>query len=162
MKKKFLEAGKIVNTHGVKGEVKIQPWTTGPDFLCSFEYIYIDHNPVKILNIGLHKGLVIASLENINDFESAIRLKNKIVYIDRNDAVLENDEHFLQDLIDLEAFDYDTGEKLGKIIDIITLPSNNVYVISGTREILVPGVPDFIKEINTEKGLISIRLIEGM
>jgi 16S rRNA processing protein RimM len=86
MKKQFLEAGKIVNTHGVHGQVKIQPWTSRPDFLCTLQYVYLDGKRVKIFASSVHKDFVIASLEGIGDIDDAIPLKNKILYIDRDDA----------------------------------------------------------------------------
>ena len=162
MKKRLLEAGKIVNTHGIRGELRIQPWADSPDFLAGFKCIYIDETPVKILSARVHKGCVIAALEGVYDIESAIRMKNKVVFIDRDDALLEEGRYFVADLVGLRATNHETGENLGNVVDVMTLPSNNVYVIKGEREILVPAVPDFIIETNIEEGYIKVRLIEGM
>jgi len=162
MKKRFLEAGKIVNTHGMRGEVKLQPWADSPEFLTSFERLYIDGAPVKVLSSRVHKGCVIAALEGVYDIEGAIRLKNKTVSIDRDEVHLEEGRFFVADLTGLRAVDAETGEELGTLSDVMSLPSNNVYVIKGAREILVPAVPDFIKETNLEEGYILISLIEGM
>ena len=162
MKKQFLEVGKIVNTHGVHGQVKITPWTSRPDFLCAFEYVYLDGKRVGILSSSVHKDYVIAALEGIASIDDAIPLKNKILYIDRDDAPLQKGEHFIQDLLDLQVFDASSGTKLGVIADVLTLPSSDVYVIRGNREILIPAVPEFIREINVDEGYVTVRLIDGM
>lgn len=162
MTKQFLEAGKIVNTHGIRGEVKIQPWADSPEFLCGFKTLYIDGKPVKVLSAKAHKSNVIAQLEGIDIVDDAIRLKNKTVSINRDDAALEDGAHFITDLIGLAAIDVSTGKELGKITDIIPLTPNNVYVITGTREILVPAVPEFVKSIDIGAGRVMFQLIEGM
>jgi len=158
----FLEAGKIVNTHGIRGEVKLQPWADSPGFLASTERLYIDGAPVKILSARVHKGCVIAALEGVSDIDGAIKLKNKTVYISRDDVKLEEGVFFLADLIGLRAVDAVTGGDLGLVSDILSLPANDVYVITGMREILVPAVPEFVEEIDMAVGQIRFRLIEGM
>ena len=162
MGSRFLEAGKIVNTHGVRGEVKLQPWADSPGFLASFESLYIDGSPVKVLSARVHKGCVIAALEGVSDIDGAIRLKNKTVFIARDDAVLEEGRHFVADLIGLRAVDAETGGELGLISDMLSLPANDVYVIEGAREILVPAVPEFVEEISITGGYVKFRLIDGM
>ena len=162
MNSRFLEVGKIVNTHSVRGELRIQPWADTPDFLAGFECLYIDGTPKKLLSARVHKGCVIAALEGISDIDSAIKLKNKTVFIDRNDVQLEEGQHFVADLVGLNAIDAGTGEKLGTLEDILSRPANSVYVIKGAREILIPAVPEFVEEINLTDGYIKLRLIEGM
>jgi len=162
MKEKLLEAGKIVNTHGIRGELKLQPWADTPDFLASFKRLFIDGAPVEVLSARTHKGCVIAALEGVTDIDTAIRLKNKTVCIARDDVALEEGRHFIVDLIGLRALDAETGEELGIVDEIMPRPANNVYVIKGAREILVPAVPEFVIEINIASGYIKLRLIEGM
>jgi len=162
MKEKLLEAGKIVNTHGIRGELRLQPWADSPDFLAGFERLYIDGAPIKVLSARIHKGCIIAALEGVTDIDSAIRLKNKIVCINRDDSALEEGRHYIADLFGLRALDAETGEELGAVCDVLSLPANNVYVIRGAREILVPAVPDFVTEVNIAAGYIRFRLIDGM
>ena len=162
MGNRYLEAGTIVNTHGIHGEVKIRPCADSPDFLTGFEHLYIDGEPVKVLSARVHKGCVIAALDGVDDVDCAIKMKNKFVFIDRNDVLLEDGRHFVVDLIGLQALDAQTGDVIGTISDVLTLPANNVYVINGDREVLVPAVPDFVDEINIEGGYIKLCLIEGM
>jgi len=162
MRDRFLKAGMIVNTHGVRGEVKILPWTDSAEFLAGFERLYIDGAQFKILSAKVHKGCVIAALDGVSDIDGASEMKNKTVYIDRDDVLLEDGRYFVADLVGLNALDAETGEELGTIADVLSLPSNNVYVIKGAREILVPAVPDFVVEVNIGAGFIKLRLIDGM
>jgi len=159
---RFLEAGVIVNTHGIRGELRIKPWADTPGFLTGFEHLYIDGSPIKVLSAKVHKGCVIAALEGVTNIESAIRLISKTVSIKRDDVQLEEGRYFVADLIGLRAIDADTSEPLGTVTDVLNLPANNVYVISGEREILIPAVPGFVIETNIEEGYIKLRLIDGM
>jgi len=162
MKNEFIETGKIVNTFGIYGDVKIQPWADSPDFLTRFDHFYIDGMPVKVLSSKIHKGCVIATLEGIENIDAAIKLKNKVIKVKKDDVSLDEGHYFIADLIGLHAIDAETGEDIGKIADVLSLPSNNVYVIKGEREILVPAVPEFIIETNLAEGFIKLRLIEGL
>jgi 16S rRNA processing protein RimM len=162
MGNRFLEAGKIVNAHGIHGEVKILPWADSPDFISGVRHFYIDGAPVRVLAARVHKGCVIAAFDGVSDKDGAMRLKDKIVFIDKHETRLEEGRHFVADLKGLRALDADTGEQLGILTDVLTLPANDVYVIQGSREILVPAAPGFIDEVNVESGYIKIRVIEGL
>jgi 16S rRNA processing protein RimM len=162
MTKQYLEAGKITSTHGVRGEVRIEPWANSPEFLCGFKKLYIEGSPMTVLSSRPHKSAVITLFDGIDSIDRAVPLKNKVVFIDRNDAGLSAGEHFISDLIGLSAVDESTGKELGKVTEIIPLNPNSVYVISGPREILVPAVPEFVKDIDVQAGRITFRLIEGM
>src|SRR5699024_9256787 len=109
----FLEAGQIVNTHGIQGEVKIVPWCDSPEFLCQFDVLYVDEKPIQIRSTRIHKGNVLAFLEGVNDVNAAMALKGKTVFIDRTGVELPDGRHFIADLMGLEVIDADTGEKLG-------------------------------------------------
>ena len=159
---KLLEAGKIVNTHGVRGEVKILPWADSPEFLTRFDRFYIDGAPIEVINARVHKNCVIAELDGVSGVGEATALKNKIVCIDRAEAHLEDGQHFVADLIGLKAVNADSGDEFGIVGEVLTLPARNVYVVKGEREILIPAAPEFVVEINTDAGFIRFRLIEGM
>jgi len=170
MKQELVEAGKIVNTHGRSGQVKLQPWADSPTFLTGFECIYIDGAPIKVLSARVHKSCVIVDLEGVDDIETAIRMKNKIISVKREDIQLEEGRYLVADLIGLRALNAETGEELGTIAEVLSLPSNDVYVIKvqcdtegiSRREMLVPAVPEFIVETNIKDGSLKLRLIEGM
>lgn len=163
MKNRYLEAGKIVNTHGIAGEVKILPWADGPEFLLDFDTLYIDGQPMELTGARVHKNCVLAKLAGIDDINQAMKLRDKIVCIDREDVELEEGAFFLADLMGLEVRQAETGTVLGTIHDILTPPANNVYVIrGGEREYMIPAVPAFILETNIDDGYLLVRLIEGM
>ena len=86
MKSPYLEAGRIVNTHGIRGELKIQPWCDTPEFLCRFRTLYIDGAPVRVTSARVHKGSVLVTLEGVSDIDAALAYKNKVVHIARADA----------------------------------------------------------------------------
>ena len=160
-KQRYIEAGKIVNTHGVKGEVKIQVWLDSPQFLKTFKKIYIDGNAVKVISSRVHKDFLIAVLDGVNDVNEAMCLKNKTVYIDRKDAHLPRGAYFLQDIIGAKVFDQD-GAEVGTLTDIMETPASQIYVVKGETEHLIPAVDEFILSVNADKGEIRVKLIEGM
>jgi 16S rRNA processing protein RimM len=163
MKNQFLEAGEIVNTHGIKGEVKILPWADSPEFLCQFDTFYLDGRPTKVLSARPHKTMVLATLEGVTTVEAAMKLKGKVLSIDRTGVVLPEGRHFLADLMGLTVLDAATGEELGTIQDILTPPAHEVYVVRGKgKEYMIPAVDAFLAETNVEGGYVKVNLIEGM
>ena len=165
MLQKYLEVGKVTNTHGVMGEVRVQPWADSPDFLCHFKTFYVDeaHWPIKVERARVHKNMVIVKFEGITDVPGALAMRNAILYIDRADANLPEGTFFLADLIGAEVRDAATGEVLGKLADVLNLPANNVYVVKGgKREWMIPAVPEFIAETNVEEGYVRVNLMEGL
>ncbi len=165
MPEQYLEVGKVTSTHGVMGEVRVQPWADSPEFLCQFKTLYVDeaHWPIKVERARVHKNMVILKLEGIIDVPSALSLRNAVLYIDRADAKLPKGSFFLADLMGLEVRDAQSGKVLGKIADIMNLPANNVYVVrGGERELLIPAVPQFIAETNVEGGYLRVNMMEGL
>ncbi len=158
---KYLEAAKIVNTHGIKGELKLEPWADNAEFLKGFKFLYIDGKPVKVVSSRVHNGFLIAKLEGVDDVNAAMPLKNKVVSIDRDDAKLPKGSFFLGDLIGASVVT-ETGEALGKLTDVLEMPAHNVYVVTGEREILIPAVPEFVLKTDVSAGVVTVRLIEGM
>lgn len=161
-KRRFLEAGKIVNTHGLKGEVKIQHWCDSPEFLCGFESLYINDTPFKVLSARVHKGMVIVLFEGIDSVGMAMALKNSIVCIDREDARLEEGAYFIADIIGLPVIDEASGENIGMLSDVLNYPASRILVVAGETERLIPDVPEFVKKVDIEGGQIRVHLIEGM
>lgn len=162
MNQAYIEAGQVVNTHGVQGEVKIMPWADSPEFLLDFDTIYIDDRPVKIRSARVHKNCVLATLEGVDGVDAAMLLKGKTIYLARADIHLPEGRFFLADLMGLEVRDADSGETLGVLADILTPPANLVYVVKGKREYLIPAVEEFIIETNLDAGFMRVRLLEGM
>jgi len=160
-KEKYIEAGRIVNTHGVRGEVKIQVWLDSPEFLRSFKRLYIDEKCVKLLSGRVHKGFLIALLEGCEDVNAAMVLKNKTVYIDRSDAKLPRGAYFIQDIIGAAVID-ENGNEVGKLTDVMETPASNIYIVKGETEHLIPAVDEFVLKVDANKGEILVHLIEGM
>lgn len=161
MNKQLIEAGKIANTHGIHGEVKIQPWCDSPDFLLNFNEFYIDGSPIAFTELRVHKSNVLAKPECANSATEAALLKDKIICIDRSKAELPDGAAFIADLIGLDAIDEKTGLSIGKITDVLTLPASDVYVIKGEYEYMVPVVDEFVRQVSVEGGFVCLRLIEG-
>ena len=109
-KKQYIEAGRIVNTHGVAGEVKIEVWLDSPQFLKSFKRCFIDRREVKLLSARVHKGFLIVKLEGVEDVNAAMALKGRTVFIDRADARLPKGAFFLQDMIGAAVVDESGSE----------------------------------------------------
>lgn len=161
----YLEVGKVTNTHGIMGEVRVQPWADSPEFLCQFKTLYVDqtHWPIQVERARVHKNMVIVKFQGITDVPGAIAMRNAVLYIDRADAKLPEGSFFLADLYGLEVRDAQTGQVLGHIAEILTLPANNVYVVrGGEREMMIPAVPQFVAETNVEAGYLRINPMEGL
>ncbi|MBQ9808376.1 MAG: 16S rRNA processing protein RimM [Ruminococcus sp.] len=165
MKKQYLEAGKIVTTHGIRGEVKIMPYTDVPELLCEFDRLFIgkEHREVIIERSRVFKNTVIAKIEGISTPEEAEKLRNKILYMHRDDLELDEDTYFIQDLIGMEVRDADSGQVYGRLDDVMQTGANDVYVIKGDdREYLVPAIADVIVSTDLENDIMTIRPLDGL
>ena len=164
MKKEYLEAGKIVTTHGIKGEVKIMPYCDSAELLAEFDRLFIgkNHDEIIVERARVQKNMVIAKLEGINTPEEAEKLRNKVLFMHRDDLELDEDTYFIQDLIDMEVKDVDSGFVYGKITDVLQNGANDVYVIKGDREYLVPAIPDVVISTDIDSNIMLIRPLEGL
>ncbi|MCQ2469221.1 MAG: ribosome maturation factor RimM [Ruminococcus sp.] len=165
MKKEFLEAGKIVTTHGIRGEVKIMPYTDTPELLAEFDRLFIgkDRNELIIEHSRVFKNMVIAKIEGVDTPEDAEKLRNKMLFMHRDDLELDDDTYFIQDLIGMEVRDADSGFVYGKINDVMQTGANDVYVIKGSdREYLVPAIADVIVSTDINSDIMTIRPMEGL
>ena len=161
-KKPLIEAGRIVNTHGVQGEVKIEVWLDSPRFFKSFKRLVLETGEeLKILSARTHKDFIIAGLEGVDDVNAAMRLKGKTVSVRREDAALPKGAFFLQDILGAKVVD-EAGNEIGTLTEVMETPASNIYVVRGETEHLIPAVPAFIKKTDAKAGLITVHLIEGM
>ena len=163
-KSQYIEAGQIVNTHGVRGEVKIMSWLDSPEYLKSFTRLYLreEKKPVKVRAARVHKQFVIAALEGVEDVNAAMALKNEIVSIDRDDAALPEGTFFFSEVFGARVVS-DAGEELGTLADVLERPGGNIYVVrGGERERLIPAVPEFIVSTDVEHGVVTVHLIDGL
>ena len=159
--KEYVEAGRIVNTHGVNGEVKIEVWLDSPEFFRSFKRLYLNGAEKKILSSRVHKSFVIARIEGVDDLNAAMALKGKTVEILRADAHLKKGEFFVQDILGFRVVD-EQGTEIGILADAVETPASMIYVVKGEREHLIPAVREFILNIDAEREEIRVHLIEGM
>ncbi len=159
-----LELGKVVNTHGIRGELKIQPWCDDPELFHELEYFYIDGKKYEIIRTRIHKNCVIAQVEGVVSMNDAELLKNRVITIER-DALGELPEgtYYVADLEGLEVRTLE-GQVLGKIDEIIKTGSNDVYVLkeTGGKPILIPVIEDVVKEVNVQDGYVLVELLKGL
>lgn len=160
MKSPYLPTGQIVNTHGLKGYVKIQPWADDPADLLDFDRFFIDGREYKVEQASLQKSMVLLKLAGVDTIDEAAKLRNKELLIAREDVELEEGVVFIADLIGLTVLA--DGVEIGKITEVLTPPGNDVYVVKGEREYLIPAVKEFVEELNPEAGFVRVHLIEGM
>ena len=158
MKVEFLEAGEIVTTHGVRGEMKIYPWSDGPDFLLDFQRVFVDQKEYKVLSCRVQKTCNLLQLEGIDTVEDAQKLRGKVVKVYRQDA--PEDLIFVPELIGMKVIC--GGEEIGEITDVLDYPGNKVYVIEGKHSYMVPAVKEFVLSTDLDANLMHIRMIEGM
>lgn len=166
MKLEFLECGQIVAPHGVRGEVRLQPWCDEPAFLLDLKTLYRDHgrDNVTVEQARLHKNVVILKLQGVEAVEEAERLRGVVLYVRREDVPLDEGECFVQDLLGCDVLDADTDRNYGKIVDVRPTGANDVYYLrdENGKERLVPVIPDVVLEKNLEKGVVRIRPLEGL
>ncbi len=166
MKKQFLETGKVVGTHGIRGGIRIQPWCDSPEFLCDFKKLYLDQNGQEYLtvtSIKPHGNIVIATVKGVDTIEAAEKYRNRVLYINRRDVKLEKGRHFIDDLIGCTVFDVDSGEKLGEISDVSQTGANDVWHIKrGDKEFLIPNIPLVVIKVDIDSERIEIRPLKGI
>ena len=158
MKLQFVEAGEIVSTHGVKGEVKILPWMDGPDILCEFDRCRISGKEYTIEQCRIQKTCNLVKLQGVDTMESAQALRGKTVELYREDV--DDDVIFAAELIGVNVFC--DGENIGEITDVLDYPGNSVYVVRGRYEYMIPAVSAFILSTDVEKNEMQVKLLEGM
>ena len=160
-KSAFIEAGRIVNTHGVAGEVKIEVWLDSPQFLRRCGRLFVEGKEHRILSGKVQKSFLIAKLEGVEDLNAAMALKGRVAQIAREDAPLPRGGYFIQDILGAAVVD-EQGREIGRLTDVLERPASNIYVVQGETEHLIPAVPEFILSTDAEKGVITVHLIEGM
>lgn len=161
--KQYLETGKIVNTHALAGAVKIMPWSDEPAFLKGLPRVYIDGKEYRVQSASIQKGFVLMKLEGIDNVEAAMRLRDRIVYVNRDDVQLPEGRYFVQDIIGMTVHDLRGDRDIGTLQDVLNLPAGDVYAVkNGAAEYLIPANPVFVKNIDAETGVITVETIKGM
>ena len=183
MKQPYLEAGKIVSTHGIKGEVKVLPWADSPEFLTRFKTFYLvgggvlDAPNVSISDTRgpsgtpaptalavessrVQKSCVLIKFKGIDTVEDAQKLRDKVLHIARDDPRIPAGTVFQADLFGMPVFA--EGAEIGKITEILSMPATDVWVVKGEKEYMIPNVKAFVPAIDLSLGYVNVNLIEGM
>ena len=158
MKLQFLEAGQIVTTHGVRGELKVLPWADSPDFLLDFRRVLIDGKEYAVEGCRIQKSCNLLKLQGIDTMEAAQALHGKTLQIYRDDA--DPNLIFAAELIGMDVYHEDVA--IGKIIEVLDYPGNKVYVVKGVKTYMIPAVKAFVLSTDMESNRMQVRLIEGM
>ena len=158
MKLQFIEAGEIVTTHGIKGEVKVLCWLDDPEMLCDFDRCLIDGKEYEIEQCRVQKTCNLVKLSGIDDMDAAQAMRGKKILLYRED--IDSEVIFAAELIGMEVFA--EGEKIGRIKEVLDYPGNSVYVVKGEHEYMIPAVKAFILNTDMEANRMDVRLIEGM
>lgn len=163
----YLEVGQIVGTHGIAGEMRVQPWCDSPDFLTKFKTLYTDkngENAVKVKSSRVHKNIVLIKLPGITTIEQAERMRGKVLYISRKDADIADGEWFIQELIGCTVFDADTGKDYGVLSDVSKTGANDVWHIKKDgKEYLLPAINDIIANVDVANEKVEIHsIIKGI
>lgn len=167
MKKDYLELGQIVGTHGIKGEIRVNPWCDSPDFAKGFRTVYFDsngNNAVKVTACRPHGNVILMKLENISSMTDAEKMKNRMLYIKRDDANLPEGTWFIEELIGCDVFDADNGKCYGRISDVSPTGANDVWHITDDKndEYLIPSIKEVVIEVNVEENCVKIRPMKGI
>ena len=166
MDKKYIECGKIINTHGCRGGLKIEHWCNSSEEFTNLKRLftckkgnYIEYNVIKA---SIFKQFVVLHLKEVDNMDMALDLKNEILYALREDFDLDEGEFFLTDLIGLDVIDFESGKVYGEVIDIVNRGASDIYVVNTSNgERMIPAVDEFIVSINIDKG-VFVRTIEGL
>ena len=158
MKLQFVEAGEIVTTHGVRGEVKVLCWLDSPELLCEFDRCCIGGKEYKMESVRVQKTCNLVKLAGVEDMDAAQALRGKKLELYRED--IDDEVIFAAELIGMDVFCDE--ECIGKVAEVLDYPGNMVYVVRGMHEYMIPAVSAFVQKIDMEKNVMFVRLIEGM
>lgn len=163
----YLAVGKIVNTHGVKGELKVTPITSD---LSRFDYLLfvsIKHEGAfkeyRVMSSRIHKNFVLIALKGVETMDEAEKLKGKELFVHRKHAIpLDEDEFFIVDIIGIDV--YEDDKHLGQLTDVLETGSNDVYIVTDNnkKEILIPALKSVIESVDIEGKRMQVRLLEGL
>ena len=154
----YIEAGEIVTTHGVRGEVKVLSWLDSPEMLCEFDRCRIEGREYAMDAVRVQKTCNLVKLRGVDTMEDAQKLRGKTMELYRED--IPDELIFASELVDMEV--YADGACIGKIKEVLDYPGNSVYVVQGEREYLIPAVKEFILSTDLERNQMQVKLLKGM
>lgn len=165
--RRYLETGKIVSTHGLMGEVRVQPWSDTPEFLTRFEGFYFTPDGKEFRKAGsvrVQKNMVLIRFEGVESIDDARTLIGRVLYIDRGDVQLPEGFYFDQDLLGLTVSDFETGEVYGTLLEVGHGTANDYYTVErpGGGKALVPAIRDVIRLVDPAGGRMLITPLRGL
>ena len=158
MKLPYIEAGEIVTTHGVRGEVKVLSWLDSPEMLCKFDRCRISGREYVMDSVRVQKTCNLVKLRGVDTMEDAQKLRGKTMELYRED--ISDELIFASELVDVEV--YADGACIGTIKEVLAYPGTSVYVVQGEREYLIPAVKEFILSTDLERNQMQVKLLKGM
>ena len=163
MKKEFISVGTIVNAHGIRGEVKLNPVGFDPEFLAEFDRFIIGGKETEVLHARVHKSVVLLTLPGVNDMDAALALKGKTVTICRDDVEVPEGYYFDEEIEGMTVIDCATDEVVGKVKRVLTYPAHKIYEVKGQREYLIPAVPGvFIESVDLDAETVRVHMMKGL
>ena len=158
MKLQFVEAGEIVTTHGIRGEVKVLCWLDDPEMLCEFDRCRISGKEYILEQVRVQKTCNLVKLQGIDTMEAAQLMRGKVIELYRED--IDDEVIFAAELVGVEV--YCDGVCIGKVKEVLDYPGNSVYVVKGQYEYMIPAVSQFVLSTDMDANRMEVRLIEGM
>ena len=164
-KKQFLEIGEVVSTHGVVGEMRVQPWCDSPDVLTGLKTLYGDPEGKESLKVRCrpHKRIALVKVQGVDTVQDANLWRGRVLYASRRDLPLPKGRYFICDLIGLAVKDVATGEQYGEIVNVTNAGASDIYhMMMNGKEILIPAIPDIVVAVDVDGGEMLIRPMEGL
>ncbi len=167
MRLELIEVGQIVNTHGVRGEMKLHPiGGFTPEFVARFKTLYIDGVAIETTSRRVHDTVVLVTFPEVKDMNAALRYKGSFVSIRRKDAKLKKGEFFDAELIGTRVLAYPLRQEVGTLTEVLTYPAHKLYQVENEKtgkKYLIPAVPDiFIVDTDIDEGTMLVRMMEGL
>ena len=163
MRVEYIPVGQIVNAHGIKGEVKLNPMGFDPEFLVDFDVLYIGGKRTEVKSARVHKSVVLLTLPGVTDMDAALALKGKDVTIRRDDVEVPEGYYFDEEIEGLTVIDCATEEVIGKVRRVLSYPAHKIYEVKGEREYLIPAVPKvFIESVDLDAETMRVHMMKGL
>ena len=164
--KQYLEIGKIVNTHGIKGELKLEMWCDDIDYLKQFNMLYLDENGTNgltLLSVRPQKNHAIVKFAEINSIDLAEKYKNRVLFCNRDDAEIDENANYVADLIGCSVVDAENEAEYGTVADVLNHGASDILdVVNQGKHSYIPVIPDIVHEINTDARIIKIIPMKGL
>lgn len=160
----FIEVGQIVNTHGVRGDVKVQPWDVTAEQLIGFKTLYMDATPFRPVDRRAQGGMVLMHFPGWEDMDAAATLKTKVLSIRRSEVRLAPGEFLDAELVGMRVYEQFLHRYIGTVEEVLTYPAHKLYKVRGEEKCyLIPAVRDiFIVDIDADRREIYVKMIEGL